>query len=142
MPERGRDFSDINDLSEIENLPEDEQEKFIQEYLQTLELIAQRVGGILKMKVKVGMPGGGSFFDPESVSITFDPLHLIEDIEEAKFVAGHEGAHRAITPNPKEIGLSTEKTRELYSQLGFPYMQNVIEDGAINSWLMKRFPGL
>ena len=142
MPERGRDFSDINDLSEIENLPEEQREKVIQEYLQTLELIAQRVGGDFGMKVKVGKPGGGSYFDHESVSITFDPLHLIEDIEEAKFVAGHEGAHRAITPNPKEIGLSTEKTRELYSQLGFPYMQNVIEDGAINSWLMKRFPGL
>src|SRR3989344_1755390 len=142
MRESGESFYNIKDISEIENLPEDERERIIQEYLQTLELIAQRVVGDFGMKVKVGMPGGGSFFDPESVSITFDPLHLIEDIEEAKFVAGHEGAHRAITPNPKEIGLSAEKTRELYSQLGFPYMQNVIEDGAINSWLMKRFPGL
>lgn len=142
MPEKEGGFGDIHDFSEIESLPAEQQEKVIQEYLQTLELIAQRVGGDFGMKVKVGKPGGGSYFDPESVSITFDPLHLIEDIEEAKFVAGHEGAHRAITPNPKEIGLSAEKTRELYSQLGFPYMQNVIEDGAINSWLMKRFPGL
>ena len=103
MPEKEGCFGEINDLNEIENLPAEQQEKVIQEYLQVLELIAQRVGGDFGMKVKVGRPGGGSYFDPESVSITFDPTHLMEDIEDAKFVAGHEGAHRAITPNPKEI---------------------------------------
>jgi hypothetical protein len=142
MPERGESFYNIKDISEIQSLPEEERERIIREYLQTLEIIAQRVGGDFGMKVKVGLPGGGSFFDPENVTITFDLTHLIEDIDQAKFIAGHEGAHRAITPNPKEIGLSTEKTHELYSQLGFPYMQNVIEDGAINSWIVKRFPGL
>jgi hypothetical protein len=109
---------------------------------QTLKIIAQRVGGDFGMEVKLGEPGGGSFFYPEDGSITFDPLHIKENPELAKFIAGHEGSHRAITPHPKELGLSEEKIRELYSQIGFGYLQNVIEDSAVNNWMTKRFPGL
>ena len=107
-----------------------------------LEIIAKRIGGDFGMKIKLGEPGGGSFFIPEDCSITFDPLHIRESPEIAKFVAGHEGAHRAITPGPKELGLTEEKIRELYSQIGFGYLQNVIEDPAVNDWMRERFPGL
>jgi len=109
---------------------------------QTLKIIAQRVGGDFRMEVKLGEPGGGSFFNSEDCSITFDPLHIKENPELVKFVAGHEGSHRAITPNPKELGLSKEKIDELYSQMGFRYLQNAIEDPAVNDWMVKRFPGL
>ena len=109
---------------------------------QLLKIISQRVGGDFRMEVKLGKPGGGSFFNPEDGSITFDPLQIKENPEEAKFVAAHEGGHRAITPHPKELGLSPEKIRELYSQIGFGYFQNVIEDPAVNDWMKKRFPGL
>lgn len=107
-----------------------------------LEIIAKRVGGDFGMKVRLGEPGSGSFFNPEDCSITFDPLHIRENPELAKFVASHEGAHRAITPGPKEIGISDEQVRELYSQIGFGYLQNVIEDPAVNDWMRERFPGL
>jgi hypothetical protein len=100
------------------------------------------VGGDFRMEVKLGEPGGGSFFNPEDCSITFDPLHIKENSELAIFIAGHEGAHRAITLHPKELGLSPEKIRELYSQIGFGYFQNVIEDPAVNTWMGERFPGL
>jgi len=109
---------------------------------QTLKIISQRVGGDFRMEVRLGEPGGGSFFNPEDGSITFDPLHIKENPELAKFVAGHEGSHRAITPHPKELGLSLEKIRELYSQIGFGYLQNAIEDPAVNDWMRERFPGL
>ena len=109
---------------------------------QTLQIIAKRVGRDFRMEVKLGKPGEGSFFNPEECSITFDPLHIKEGPEQAKFVAGHEGSHRAITPQPKELGLSQEKIRELYSQMGFGYLQNVIEDPAVNDWMGRRFPGL
>jgi hypothetical protein len=109
---------------------------------QILEIIAQRVGGDFGMEVRLGKVGGGSFFNPEDNSITFDPLQIIEDLEIAKFVAGHEGAHRAITPHPQELGLSQEKIRELYSQIGFGYLQNAIEDPVVNDWMRRRFPGL
>ena len=109
---------------------------------QTLEIIAKRIGGDFRMEVKLGRPGGGSFFNPEDGSITFDPLQIRENPEQAKFIAGHEGSHRAITPHPKELGLSQEKIKELYSQIGFGYLQNAIEDPAVNDWMRKRFPGL
>lgn len=109
---------------------------------QNLKVIAQRVGGDFGMKVRLGEAGGGSFFDPETVLITFDPLQIRENPNQAKFIAGHEGSHRAITPNPKELDLPQEKIRELYSQIGFGYLQNVIEDPAVNNWLAQRFPGL
>jgi len=115
-------------------IPKEEGEK--------LEIIAQIVGGDFGMKVKLGEPGGGSFFNPEGNSITFDPLHIRDNIEQAKFVAGHEGSHRAITPGPREMGLSLEDVRKLYSKIGFGYLQNVIEDPAVNDWMKKRFPGL
>jgi len=109
---------------------------------QTLKIIAQRVGGDFRMEVKLGEPGGGSFFNHEDGSITFDPLHIKENPDQAKFVAGHEGSHRAITPHPKELRLPPEKIKELYSQIGFGYLQNVIEDPAVNDWMGERFPGL
>ena len=107
-----------------------------------LKIIAQRVGGDFGMEIKIGKPGEGSFFDTQNCSITLDPLHIKNNPEKVKFIAGHEGAHRAITPGPKEIGLSEEETEKLYSQIGFGYLQNVIEDTAVNDWLVKRFPGL
>ncbi|MBU1179893.1 hypothetical protein KJ885_03040 [Patescibacteria group bacterium] len=109
---------------------------------QNLEIIAKRVGGDFGMEIKLGKPGGGSFFNHEDNSATFDPLHIKEKPEEAKFVAGHEGSHRAITPGPREIGLSREQIQEHYSQIGFGYLQNVIEDPAVNDWMRRRFPGL
>ena len=108
----------------------------------TLKIIAQRVGGDFGMEVKLGKPGKGSFFNPEDCSITFDPLHIKENPEKAKFIAGHEGAHRRITLHPKELGLSQKEIEELYSQIGFGYLQNSIEDPAVNTWMEKRFPGL
>ncbi len=109
---------------------------------QTLEIIAKRVGGDFGMEIKLGKPGGGSSFNPEDNSITFDPFHIKEKPEKAKFVAGHEGSHRAITLGPREIGLSREQIQKNYSQIGFSYLQNVIEDPAVNNWMRKRFPGL
>jgi len=113
-----------------------------EEVWRTLKIIAQRVGGDFRMGVRLGEPGGGSFFDPEDGSITFDPLHIKENPDVARFVAGHEGAHRAISPHPEKLGLSPEKIRELYSRVGFGYLQNVIEDSAVNDWMTERFPGL
>lgn len=109
---------------------------------QTLETIAKRVGGDFGMEIKLGEPGKGSFFNPEDTSITLDPLYIKEKPEQAKFIAGHEGSHRAITPSPKEIGLSPDQIKKYYSQIGFGYLQNVIEDPAVNDWMRRRFPGL
>ncbi|MFH8087063.1 MAG: VWA domain-containing protein [Candidatus Aenigmatarchaeota archaeon] len=109
---------------------------------ETLKIIAQRVGGDFGMEIKIGKPGQGSFFNPKDPSITLDPLNIKENPEQAKFIAAHEGAHRAITPDPKEIGLSEEQIKKYYSQIGFRSLQNYIEDPAVNNWMGERFPGL
>lgn len=109
---------------------------------ETLRIIAKRVGGDFGMEIKLGEPGEGTFFSPEGGFIAFDPLHIKDNFEQAKFLAGHEGSHRAITPGPTKMGLSPEKIRELYSQIGFGYLQNVVEDPTVNDWMRERFPGL
>lgn len=107
-----------------------------------LQIIAQRVGGNFGMEVRIGKAGEGSFFNPIDKSITFDPLHIIEDPEFAKFVASHEGAHKAIMLDPEKLGLTPEQVKTLYSQMGFGFGQNITEDGAGNDWKDKSYIGL
>lgn len=126
-----------------EKIPEEEISVEIPpELWEDLEIIARIVGSDFRMEIKLGQPGQGSFFNKEDGSITLDPLHIKESPEQAKFVAAHEGAHRAITLGPKEIDLTERQIRDLYGQIGFGYLQNVIEDPAVNDWMRERFPGL
>lgn len=118
------------------------EEKKLNKILKKLELIAQRVGSDFGMKVEIGKAGGGSFFNPKDNSIVFDPEHILNDEDSAKFTAAHEGAHRAISKHPQEMGLALEKMRELYSKVGFGFIQNAIEDPAVNNWFQKKLPGL
>lgn len=136
-PERGAFFEggEPIDSKKTENIDIPEKE------LKTLELISQIVGGDFGMSVKIGNPGEGSFFDRERNSVTLDPSQIKENPDMAKFVVGHEGSHRAISPPLKEIGLNSEQIKELYSQVGFGYLQNVIEDPAVNDWMQEKFPG-
>src|SRR6056297_366307 len=119
-----------------------QEDKELEKDFKELELIAQRVGSDFGMKIKLGKPGEGSFFNPLENSITLDPEHIKNNKESAKFVAAHEGAHKAITKHPAEIGLAIDKIRELYSKTGFGFIQNAIEDPAVNDWFQKKLPGL
>ena len=107
-----------------------------------LQVIAQRVGGDFGMSVEIGVPGKGSFFDTVHGTITLDPVHVLHDPVFAKFTAGHEGSHRAITLSPQKLGLSDELIEKLYSQIGFGFIQNITEDGAVNDSMCRRFPGM
>ena len=112
------------------------------EFIRRLETVAKVIGGDYGMKVSIGKPGEGSYFNPREATIQFDPLYIKEDPEKAIFVAGHEGSHRAVSRSPQELGMKEEKIKELYSKLGFGYFQNVIEDAAVNDWLKEKFPGM
>jgi len=111
-------------------------------YIEGLGLIAQVVGGDFGMKIKVGEAGVGSYFNPEKVEIVFDPLHILEDLDQAKFIAAHEGGHRAITRGFHEMGMREEKIKEISSQLGLAYIQNCLEDPADNNWFTRKYAGL
>jgi len=136
------DFESQQSFPEEDDNEEPQEAKVPPEIWDELKIIAQTVGGDFRMKICLGTPGGGSFFDPYNISITFDPLHIIENPTLAKFVAGHEGGHRAISLSPTKLGVSIKEIIELYSQVGFGYLQNIIEDPAVNDWLRGRFPSL
>ncbi|MBI5077537.1 VWA domain-containing protein [Candidatus Falkowbacteria bacterium] len=117
--------------------------KLEEETILELKRIAQVIAGDLGMKVKLGEPGKGSFFDSEKGEITLDPLHIAEAPERARMIAAHEGAHRRLTRGPKTLGVQPELIEELYGKaIGFAYTSNVIEDPAVNNWTKKEFEGL
>lgn len=107
-----------------------------------LQIIAQRVGGDFQMQVEIGAPGSGSFFDMERCLISLDGEHVTRNPSLAKFVAGHEGAHRRISVPPSLLGVPDEKLAELYKQIGFHSIYNALEDTAVNTWLNKTYPGI
>lgn len=112
---------------------------------QVLELkrIAQVIAGDLGMKVKLGEPGKGSFFNLERCEITLDPLHIAGNPSAAKIIAAHEGAHRRLTRGPETLGVKPELIEELFGKAtGFAYVSNAIEDPTVNNWTKKEFEGL
>ena len=113
-----------------------------QKVLDRLNVIACRVGGDFGMTVSVGRPGEGSFFDCTTCKITLDPVHILLDPDIAQFVAAHEGSHRALSRSPAELGYTDEQIKTLYSQIGYGYLQNVMEDADVNDWTAETFPGV
>jgi len=107
-----------------------------------LQIIAQRVGADFQMQVEIGAPGSGSYFDMERCLITLDAEHVTRNPSLAKFVAGHEGAHRRITIPPVLLGIPEDELKVLFKQIGFHSIYNALEDTAVNTWLNKTYPGI
>lgn len=114
------------------------------EFVQELKNIGQVVGGDFGMEIEIGKPGSGNFFNPETGRITLDPEPIAaQEKYMPRYLVGHEGGHKAIESNNLEIlKLKKEKAKELFSQTGFAYLNNIIEDAADNSWVAKKFEGL
>lgn len=121
---------------------QDEDIEIDPEFLRRIQIVAEVVGGDFNMKVEIGKPGSGSFFNGLEKKITLDPLHIKENPQLAIFVSAHEGGHRAITRGPHEIGLKDEKINEVSSELGFVFGFNCCEDPADNNWVENKFTGL
>ncbi len=115
-----------------------------QESVDRLAAVARMVGGDWGMKVEVGNPGEGSFFDELRNRIQFDPLHIADPkrLWQAEFISAHEGGHRAITRGPDAIGLVREKRDEFYRKIGFAFGANALEDPADNNWWSRKYEGL
>ena len=107
-----------------------------------LQIIAQQIAGDLDLEISIGIAGQGSFFSFEPLRITLDPAHILDDPEFAKFVAGHEGAHRRFSISPYELIQSHEEIEELYGQTGFHATMNTIEDCAVNDGMSREVPGM
>lgn len=132
----GRDEAVREALAEAITVP--------QAAVERLAAVARMVGGDWGMKVEVGNPGEGSFFDESRNRIQFDPLHVAdpERLEQAEFISAHEGGHRAITRGPEAIGVVREKRDELYRKIGFAFGANALEDPADNNWWSRKYEGL
>ncbi|MCB0351921.1 MAG: VWA domain-containing protein [Bdellovibrionales bacterium] len=111
-------------------------------FLLELQIVAQQIAGDLGLEVTVGEPGQGSFFSFDPPLITLDPLQILADPERAKFVAGHEGAHRRFSPSPYDVFESRGEVDELYSQPGFHATLNTIEDCAVNDGMSREVVGM
>lgn len=132
------------DLQVVIELPQGESflVRISDDVWRALKAIARKVGGDFGMEVKMGKPGEASRFVAADSTIFLDPVDVIDSPQQALFVAGHEGAHRAITPSPRELGLPGETVDALCRQVGFMALQNFIEDPAVNDWMVGRYPGM
>lgn len=107
-----------------------------------LTIIAQQIGSDFGLEVLVGESGQGSYFSFEPPKIVLDPLQIITDPDGAKFVAGHEGAHRRFSFSPYELFQTRSETDELFEQPGFHATMNTIEDCAVNDGMCRELPGM
>lgn len=107
-----------------------------------LQIIAQQIAGDLGLEIAIGEPGKGSFFSFTPPRITLDPIQVAQDPDLAKFIAGHEGAHRRFSPSPFDIMSCDAEVEELFSQPGFHATQNTIEDCAVNDGMSREVVGM
>ncbi len=117
-------------------------EALAEQRLPELAAIARLVGGDGVLSVLLGAAGEGSYFNSQLNHIQLDPQHAGSEFHRAQTTAAHEGGHGAITPRPEGLGIPVSELERLYCQIGFGYLQNVVEDLAVNTWLKKDFPGL
>lgn len=132
-----------NQLSEavLSKLTEVEQAQFWDD-IDRCRSICAEVSGNPNVTVIIGAPGRGSFAEVNCGKVTLDPLDILVNRSFAIFVAAHEGMHVRITLDPERLGLTLKQTDELYSQIGFGFLQNLIEDAAGNDWLIKFYAGI
>ncbi len=114
----------------------------LEDILNELAAVACKVGGDFGMTVEMGKPGSGTCFNCVRNAVIFDPLQLEESPEAAIFIAGHEGAHRAITRSPFQLFRKRSEAEKIYSRLGMHTLLNSTEDAAVNDWLAGRYPGI
>ncbi|NMC62458.1 MAG: hypothetical protein GYA55_04750, partial [SAR324 cluster bacterium] len=107
-----------------------------------LAFIARSVGDDPKMEVSLGPAGAGNGFDLVNSRIVIDVLDALGSWSSAVFTAGHEGAHRLLSPRLFELPFSSEKIEEFFQETGFQSTYNVIEDCAVNDGMVRKYPGI
>jgi uncharacterized protein YegL len=106
-------------------------------FVEELEQLARLAAFRPQLRMVVGRPGSGWFFNWVTDTISIDGGRL--ETEPEDFVRGlvlHESAHAAITRLGAIVPLALLKDRRLFALL------NVVEDCRIETWMMQiRFPG-
>ncbi len=107
-----------------------------------LSFVARTVGDDYCMGVTLGPEGGGSFFDLAESRIVIDRLVAFGSRTKAIYTAGHEGAHRLLTPRLHELPFPKKELEMMFEQTGFQSTFNVVEDPAVNDGMVRKFPGI
>ncbi len=111
-----------------------EQQKEILQKKQILSPLVYFVGKDFQIPIELNKPGDGWHWDFKNNIIRIDPKDLLEKpIEYLYFVISHEGGHRRIS---RTDFISLKE----WSQPGFSFMMNAIEDPRMNNFLAENYP--
>lgn len=99
-----------------------------------LSSLAYFIGKDFTMPVKLNEPGGGWHWDFQANETFIDPKDLLEKpMNYLRFVISHEGGHRRIS-RAADIPL------DVWTQPGFSFMMNAIEDPRDNNFVAEAYP--
>lgn len=111
-----------------------EQQTTIQYRQQLLAPIGSFIGKDFRMPIELNDPGGGWYWDFGENKVRVDPQDLLEKpIDYLRFVIAHEGGHR-------RISRMAEIPPEIWNQVGFSVLMNVIEDPRDNNFISEAYP--
>ena len=120
--------------SEILKLFPPSQRTEIERKREVLATIAYFIGKDFKMPVKLGMPGGGWYWDEAKNEIRVDPQDLLEmSYDACRFIVGHEGGHR-------RISRAEVISERLMNTTGYMLLTNIIEDPRVNNFVVDAYP--
>lgn len=138
MMEKFRRKSPENDPSQarILNYFTPEEQLILNNKLKNLSVSALMIGGDSNTKIIFGEPGDSPHFDFVHNIIRLDPLELLNKSEgDHRFTVAHEGGHRKIS-RFKHIPI------DLWTQTGFSFLTNTIEDPRVNNYLLSAYEHL
>lgn len=117
----------------LSGFSEKEQEE-IRRKQKILSSLAYFIGKDFQIPVELNDPGKGWHWDFKENKIGIDPKDLLEKPEDyLRFVISHEGGHRRIS--------RTEFIPfEIWSQPGFSFMMNAVEDPRDNNFVAENYP--
>ncbi len=96
--------------------------------------LAYFIGKDFQIPVELNTPGEGWHLDLAENKIRIDPYDLLEKpMEYLRFVICHEGGHRRVS-RIEQIPLET------WTQPGFAFMMNAIEDPRTNNFVAEAYP--
>lgn len=112
----------------------EEERKIVQDRLSILSPLCLHVGQDFNMKVEVN-PDSGWHWDFQNNVVRADPEDLLhKPLDYLRFVIQHEAGHRRIS---RVLGLVPD---EVWSQPGFSFMMNAIEDPRDNNFVADTVP--
>ncbi len=126
-------FRGISEKDILDQFSEKEQIE-IKYKQRVLSSLAYFVGKDFEIPVELNDPGAGWHWDFKANKIRIDPKDLLEKpLDYLRFVISHEGGHRRIS-RTDFIPLET------WSQPGFSFMMNAIEDPRDNNFVAENYP--